>query len=86
MNKAISMLKKLFNTNTVMTPFISLKDRKPDFNSNITSVPLEIATPESQGIDSTVILKYLQELNNDSTLVTVVGIVNVSGSLDIAES
>ncbi len=68
MNKAISMFKNLFNPNTVMSPFIKLNDRKPDFNANISSVPLESATPESQGIGSDVISNYLNELNNESSI------------------
>ncbi len=68
MNKAISMFKNLFNPNITMTPYIKLKDNKPEFNANISSDPLETATPESQGVDSNIILKYLQELNNDSSI------------------
>lgn len=68
MSKVISMLKNLFNTDSTMVPYIDLKDRKPEFNPEICTSPLDAATPESQGVSSELIFNYLTELNDDTSI------------------
>lgn len=67
-NNTLTLLSRVSNTRQSTEAFITPLYDKPVVKENSDLCGLETATPESQGIDSQVLLSFVQELNADKTL------------------
>ncbi len=63
----INLLKQLTEVKNSTTSFIS-SDVKPKFNPVEDKAPLEVSTPEAEGISSELLLDYIKELRGDKTV------------------
>ncbi|MEG1743360.1 MAG: serine hydrolase, partial [Clostridia bacterium] len=68
LNSSISFVNRVFDLRCSTVPMINMQIGKPSFIPQPCFAPLECATPESQGVPSSLLADFLRDLKNDDQL------------------